>query len=66
MDHVKVRLSDSIEFRRGRGIEIGCTYCSNHDDLYKIHWREILRQAIPRHHCGCRWEPSRYNVPHNF
>ena len=36
MDHVKVQLSDSIESRRGRGIEIGCTYCSNHDHHHKI------------------------------
>ena len=32
----KVWFGVSIVLGRGRGIEIGCTYCSNHDDLYKI------------------------------
>ena len=36
MDHLKVRSVDSIMLRRGRGIEIGCTYCSNHDHRHKI------------------------------
>ena len=36
MDHLIVRLSDNIRLGRGRGIEIGCTYCSNHDQHHKI------------------------------
>ena len=36
MHHVKVWFGDSIVLGRGRDIEIGCTYCSNHDHPHKI------------------------------
>ena len=32
----KVWFGVSIVLGRGRGIEIGCTYCSNHDHHHKI------------------------------
>ena len=27
---------------------------------------DISREAVPRHHDGQKWEPSRYNAPNNF
>ena len=65
MDHMKAR----FVVVSSRGVVVisisgaGSVQITVIDMIFML---DISREAVPRHHDGCRWEPSRYSVPHNF